>query len=157
MRYLVFLTLVCLLGSTVQRASAVQCGSQAGGALCPGGLCCSQWGWCGTTQPYCACDTCQSQCTGCTPTPPPPTTPPPPPPPPSPPGSGNISNLITREMFESMLPHRNNAACEGRFYTYDAFITAAQSFPGFATTGDDTIRKREIAAFFGQTSHETTG
>ncbi|MCD9644203.1 Chitinase 1 [Datura stramonium] len=34
---------------------------------------------------------------------------------------------------------------------------AARSFPGFGTTGDNTARKREIAAFFAQTSHETTG
>uniref|UniRef100_A0A803NQY4 Glycoside hydrolase family 19 catalytic domain-containing protein n=1 Tax=Cannabis sativa TaxID=3483 RepID=A0A803NQY4_CANSA len=43
------------------------------------------------------------------------------------------------------------------FYTYDAFIAASNSFPGFGTTGDDATRKREIAAFLGQTSHETTG
>ncbi|KAG2315556.1 hypothetical protein Bca52824_018678 [Brassica carinata] len=42
------------------------------------------------------------------------------------------------------------------FYTYDAFITAAKSFPSFGNTGDLTTRKKEIAAFFGQTSHETT-
>ncbi|GKV45158.1 hypothetical protein SLEP1_g52268 [Rubroshorea leprosula] len=30
--------------------SAEQCGKQAGGALCPNGLCCSQYGWCGSTR-----------------------------------------------------------------------------------------------------------
>nr|ABB89767.1 At3g12500-like protein [Boechera stricta] len=56
------------------------------------------------------------------------------------------------------LSHRNDAACPARgFYTYNAFITAAKSFPGFGTTGDTATRKKEIAAFFGQTSHETTG
>ena len=62
-------------------------------------------------------------------------------------------------MYDQMLKHRNNAACEGKgdFYSYDAFITAASFFPNFGTTGDITARKREIAAFFGQTSHETTG
>jgi chitinase len=31
------------------------------------------------------------------------------------------------------------------------------SFPAFGTAGDDETRRRELAAFFGQTSHETTG
>ena len=57
-----------------------------------------------------------------------------------------------------MLKYRNDARCPSNgFYTYDAFITAAQSFNGFGTTGDLDTRKRELAAFFGQTSHETTG
>lgn len=57
-----------------------------------------------------------------------------------------------------MLKHRNDGACPAKgFYTYDAFISAAGAFRGFGTTGDTATRKREIAAFFGQTSHETTG
>ncbi|KAL2333884.1 hypothetical protein Fmac_015097 [Flemingia macrophylla] len=56
-----------------------------------------------------------------------------------------------------MLKYRNDARCAGRgFYTYDAFVAAARSFIGFGTTGDDATRKREIAAFLAQTSHETT-
>ncbi|KAF7129850.1 hypothetical protein RHSIM_Rhsim10G0202700 [Rhododendron simsii] len=70
----------------------------------------------------------------------------------------DISSLISKDVFEKMLKHRNNAACEGKgFYTYEAFITAAKAFHGFGTTGDDTTKKREIAAFLAQTSHETTG
>ncbi|KAG2242701.1 hypothetical protein Bca52824_095460 [Brassica carinata] len=57
-----------------------------------------------------------------------------------------------------MLLHMNDNACPARgFFTYDAFITAAKSFPSFGNTGDLATRKKEIAAFFGQTSHETTG
>ncbi|KAI8536875.1 hypothetical protein RHMOL_Rhmol10G0290300 [Rhododendron molle] len=57
-----------------------------------------------------------------------------------------------------MLKHRNDAACQGKgFYTYEAFIAAAKAFGGFGTTGDDATKKREIAAFLAQTSHETTG
>ncbi|GMP64415.1 hypothetical protein CsSME_00025707 [Camellia sinensis var. sinensis] len=57
-----------------------------------------------------------------------------------------------------MLPNRNYSGCRSEdFYTYDAFITAAKSFPTFATTGDTDTCKRELAAFFGQTSHQTTG
>ncbi|KAF7130713.1 hypothetical protein RHSIM_Rhsim10G0202000 [Rhododendron simsii] len=45
-------------------------------------------------------------------------------------GGGGVSSLISKAMFEQMLKHRNDAACQG---------------------------KREIAAFLAQTSHETTG
>ncbi|XP_010113258.2 endochitinase CH25 [Morus notabilis] len=66
--------------------------------------------------------------------------------------------MITRSLFDKMLKHRNDNRCPTHgLYTYDAFITAARSFNGFGTTGDDATRKRELAAFFGQTSHETTG
>ncbi|KAF2287731.1 hypothetical protein GH714_002482 [Hevea brasiliensis] len=44
-------------------AIAEQCGRQAGGKLCPNNLCCSQWGWCGSTDEYCSPDhNCQSNC-----------------------------------------------------------------------------------------------
>ncbi|KAM7473719.1 hypothetical protein LguiB_020962 [Lonicera macranthoides] len=80
-----------------------------------------------------------------------------PPPPPSPSGGG-ISDIISRELFDQMLKHRNDPRCQaGGFYTYDAFVTAAAYFHGFGTTGDTATRQREIAAFLGQTSHETTG
>ncbi|XP_058005812.1 uncharacterized protein LOC110639626 isoform X3 [Hevea brasiliensis] len=122
--------------------AAEQCGWQAGGALCPGGLCCSQYGWCANTPEYCGSG-CQSQCDG---------------------GGGgedggiDLGSIISRSTFEEMLKHRNDAACPAKgFYTYDAFISAAKAFPAFGTTGDVDTRKREIAAFFGQTSHATTG
>ncbi|KAF7129834.1 hypothetical protein RHSIM_Rhsim10G0202900 [Rhododendron simsii] len=70
----------------------------------------------------------------------------------------DISSLISKAVFENMLKHRNDAACQGKgFYTYEAFIAAAKAFGGFGTTGDDATKKREIAAFLAQTSHETTG
>lgn len=134
-------------------ASAEQCGSQAGGAVCPGGLCCSKFGFCGNTPAYCT-DGCQSQCSGGGS----PSTPTNPIPAPPPSGGNNIGSLISRDLFEQMLKHRNDAACQGKgFYTYDAFIAAANSFGAFGKTGDTNTRKREIAAFLAQTSHETTG
>ncbi|XP_043709827.1 basic endochitinase-like isoform X2 [Telopea speciosissima] len=141
-----FSLLVCLQ----LRAKAEQCGKQAGGALCPGGLCCSQFGFCGSTEAYCK-NGCQSQCTAGGSTPAPVT--------PAPSGGGgDVSSLISQDLFNQMLKHRNDANCPGKgFYTYNAFIAAAKSFNGFATTGDTITRKREIAAFLAQTSHETTG
>lgn len=115
-----------------------QCGSQAGGALCPGGICCSKYGWCGSTSEYCG-EGCQSQCGGST-------------------GGGDLGSIISRDTFNTMLKHRDDGGCPAKgFYTYDAFISAAKAYPSFGTTGDTSTRKREIAAFFGQTSHETTG
>ncbi|KAI3426598.1 S-acyltransferase [Psidium guajava] len=73
-------------------------------------------------------------------------------------GGGDIGSLISQDLFNEMLKHRNDGNCPAKgFYTYDAFITAAKSFGGFGTTGDTDTRKREIAAFLAQTSHETTG
>ncbi|KAG5530095.1 hypothetical protein RHGRI_030456 [Rhododendron griersonianum] len=144
---LISLSLLSTLGALAQQE---QCGSQAGGKVCPGGLCCSKFGFCGTTTAYCT-DGCQSNCNtggGGSPNTPSPT--------PSG-GGGDISSLISKAMFENMLKHRNNANCEGGFYTYEAFIAAAKAFGDFGTTGDDDTKKREIAAFLAQTSHETTG
>ncbi|XP_059623390.1 endochitinase-like [Cornus florida] len=70
----------------------------------------------------------------------------------------NVGSLVSKALFDQMLKHRNDANCPGKgFYTYEAFIAAANSFGGFGTTGDTPTRKREIAAFLAQTSHETTG
>ncbi|KAH0742895.1 hypothetical protein KY290_030888 [Solanum tuberosum] len=53
--------IVTILALLLSVANAQQCGSQAGGALCANGLCCSQYGYCGTTTAYCGSG-CQSQC-----------------------------------------------------------------------------------------------
>nr|AAP35270.1 hevein-like antimicrobial peptide [Euonymus europaeus] len=127
--------------------SAQQCGRQAGNRRCPNNLCCSQFGYCGRTNEYCCTGFgCQSNCRRC--------------------GVrtvgedvvGDIGGIISKGMFNNILKHRDDDACEGKgFYTYEAFVAAARSFPAFGSTGDDTTRKREIAAFLAQTSHETSG
>ncbi|EAY90475.1 hypothetical protein OsI_12063 [Oryza sativa Indica Group] len=131
---------------------AEQCGSQAGGAVCPNCLCCSQFGWCGSTSDYCGAG-CQSQCSaaGCGgggPTPP------------SGGGGSGVASIVSRSLFDQMLLHRNDAACPAsNFYTYDAFVAAASAFPGFAAAGGDAdTNKREVddgsAAGDGTTSDE---
>ncbi|KAI5577631.1 hypothetical protein BDE02_09G126200 [Populus trichocarpa] len=122
-------TFFSLFLSLSVRGSAEQCGQQARDALCPGGLCCSSHGWCGTTDDYCG-DGCQSQCDG------------------GDGGDGYLSDIIPESTFEAFLKYRNDPQCHAvGFYTYDAFISAAKEFPDFGYTGDDLIRKREIAAF----------
>ncbi|KAF3947902.1 hypothetical protein CMV_026033 [Castanea mollissima] len=140
------LFLAFLLGT-----SAEQCGRQAGGAACANNLCCSQFGWCGNTAEYCGAG-CQSQCSSPT------TTTSSPKPSGGGGGGGDVGSLISASLFDQMLKYRNDPRCKSNgFYTYNAFIAAARSFNGFGTTGDVTTRKRELAAFLAQTSHETTG
>ncbi|CAI9102996.1 OLC1v1001403C1 [Oldenlandia corymbosa var. corymbosa] len=72
-------------------------------------------------------------------------------------GTG-IESIISRDLFNQMLKYHNTHKCPKRgFYTYKAFIMAARSFRAFGTTGGVETRKREIAAFLGQTSQQTTG
>ncbi|KAM6563602.1 hypothetical protein CsatB_023600 [Cannabis sativa] len=112
------------------------CGKQHNYYVCDTDYCCSKDGFCGTTEPYCGDGHCQSQC-----------------PTPSP---DDVSDIITSSLFDKMLSFRNISGCESNgFYTYDAFINAARYFSGFGTTGSLETRKRELAAFFGQISHET--
>ncbi|CAI9779114.1 unnamed protein product [Fraxinus pennsylvanica] len=70
---------------------------------------------------------------------------------------GGVGLIISKSLFDQMLKHRNDANCPANdFYTYEAFIAAANSFGAFGTTSNNDTRKWEIAAFLAQTSHETT-
>ncbi|GAV86263.1 Chitin_bind_1 domain-containing protein/Barwin domain-containing protein [Cephalotus follicularis] len=51
--------LLCLSATVI----AQQCGQQAGGQTCPNNLCCSQYGYCGSSAEYCGTN-CQSNCAG---------------------------------------------------------------------------------------------
>lgn len=71
-----------------------------------------------------------------------------------------VGNLISAPMFNEMFKYQKDPKCESQgFYSYEAFIIAARYFSGFgfATTGKPSVRKREVAAFLAQTSHQTTG
>ncbi|KAH9326684.1 hypothetical protein KI387_006862, partial [Taxus chinensis] len=137
-------SILAIIVVSIPASHAEQCGSQASGVSCPGRICCSKWGWCGNTPDHCS-DGCQSQCGGATPTPPTP-------------GRKGVASIITENVFNQMLKHRNEGSCPGKkLYNYNTFIAAAQAFNAFGTTGDATAQKRELAAFFDQTSHETTG
>lgn len=69
-----------------------------------------------------------------------------------------ISNLVSKELFAAIFLHKDDNACPAKgFYNYDSFIQATSSFPRFGNVGSLATRKREIAAFLAQISHETTG
>ncbi|ONK63128.1 uncharacterized protein A4U43_C07F11700 [Asparagus officinalis] len=70
----------------------------------------------------------------------------------------SVSSIISEDLYKSMFLHKDDNACPAKgFYPYSAFIEAACRFPKFGTTGDVDTRKREVAAFLAQISHETTG
>ncbi|MFE3497396.1 glycoside hydrolase family 19 protein [Streptomyces sp. NPDC059175] len=70
-------------------------------------------------------------------------------------GSGGNPNpgpfVVSEAQFKQMFPSRNP------FYTYDGLTAAVSAFPAFATTGSDTVRKQEAAAFLANVAHETKG
>ncbi|PON78526.1 Glycoside hydrolase, partial [Parasponia andersonii] len=123
-----------------------------GNAPCGPGRCCSIFGWCGNSAAYCRGSNCQYQCwAGPRFT--------------NPPRAmlhnrnnnvNDISKIISESLFNEMFKHRKDCPSQ-KFYSYEAFVTAAESFPGFCTTGDVATRKRELAAFLGQTSQATSG
>ncbi|MFE7550711.1 glycoside hydrolase family 19 protein [Streptomyces gardneri] len=69
-------------------------------------------------------------------------------PPTTPPSSGFV---VSEAQFNQMFPNRNP------FYTYAGLTAALKSYPGFANTGSDTVKKQEAAAFLANVSHETGG
>ena len=68
-----------------------------------------------------------------------------------------LSAIVSRTLFDELFLHRGTAPCRGAFYTYDAFIRAAEGWPTFASDGTDEVRRREVAAFLANIAHETTG
>jgi basic endochitinase B len=70
---------------------------------------------------------------------------------PGPGTAGTLADVLSRELYESLFPNRN------ALYAYDALIEAAAKYPELGTTGTPDERRRELAAFLGNISHETTG
>ncbi|MCX4741375.1 glycoside hydrolase family 19 protein [Streptomyces antibioticus] len=59
--------------------------------------------------------------------------------------------VVSEAQFNQMFPNRNS------FYTYSGLKAALSAYPGFATTGSDTVKKQEAAAFLANVNHETGG
>ncbi|MFD5631387.1 glycoside hydrolase family 19 protein [Streptomyces sp. NPDC127072] len=65
-------------------------------------------------------------------------------------GGGAPSGFVVSEaQFNEMFPQRNS------FYSYSGLTAALSAYPGFTTTGDDTVRRQEAAAFLANVNHET--
>lgn len=104
---------------------------------CASNLCCSRWGFCGSTIEYCG-QGCQSgPCFT------------------SPSNGNSVSNIVTEAFFNG-IADQASASCEGKgFYTRAAFLEALASYTQFGTVGTSDDSKREIAAFFAHVTHET--
>ncbi|GAA4605898.1 putative chitinase [Actinoplanes octamycinicus] len=69
-----------------------------------------------------------------------------------PPGGGGSSGFpVSEAQFNQMFPNRIG------FYSYAGLIDAMKKFPAFTTTGSDTVRKQEAAAFLANVNHESGG
>ncbi|WP_127498944.1 glycoside hydrolase family 19 protein [Actinoplanes solisilvae] len=66
-------------------------------------------------------------------------------------GGGGGSFVVSEGQFNQMFPGRNG------FYTYAGLTDAMRKFPAFSTSGSDTVKKQEAAAFLANVSHETGG
>ncbi|WP_030197152.1 glycoside hydrolase family 19 protein [Streptomyces sp. NRRL S-87] len=68
------------------------------------------------------------------------------------PDPGSPSGFVVSEaQFDQMFPNRSS------FYTYRGLTAALSAYPGFATTGSDTVKRQEAAAFLANVAHETGG
>jgi hypothetical protein len=65
--------------------------------------------------------------------------------------SGGPAQYLDNTTWSQLFPHRDP------LYTLKAFETAAARFPGFLSSGNDTLRRRELAAFLANVAQETGG
>ncbi|XP_065039653.1 chitinase 6-like [Musa acuminata AAA Group] len=106
---------------------------------CSADLCCSKYGYCGTGDDYCG-DGCQSgPCYSSSP----------------PSNDVSVADIVTQSFFDGIIGQADGGCAGKSFYTRDAFLTAAGSYPTFGHTGTADDSKREIAAFFAHATHET--
>ena len=69
-----------------------------------------------------------------------------------------VASIVTEKRYGDIFKHKDDTACPAHgFYNYTSFLLAAARFPEFGGDGDAATRKREVAAFLAQISHETTG
>ncbi|XP_059632960.1 uncharacterized protein LOC132275471 [Cornus florida] len=108
---------------------------------CAANLCCSQFGFCGTTIDYCGTGCQAGPCIGTTT--------------PSTPSSGvSVADVVTDGFFNGIIGQAGENCAGKSFYTRAAFLEAANSYSQFGTTGSADDSKREIAAFFSHITFE---
>jgi predicted chitinase len=66
-------------------------------------------------------------------------------------GGGNSGFVISEALFNQMFPNRI------AFYNYQGLIAALSAYPAFATSGGDTVKRQEAAAFLASIDHESGG
>ncbi|KFK32381.1 hypothetical protein AALP_AA6G233800 [Arabis alpina] len=117
--------LIYLFGFYSQTAKSQFCG-------CSPILCCSQYGYCGSSNGYCGTG-CQSGPCRTNKEPP------------------VVDMIVTQDFFDRIINKTGNGCAGKRFYTRDSFINAANTFSNFA----NSVTRREIATMFAHFTHET--
>ncbi|GAB4830140.1 Endochitinase ep3 [Ancistrocladus abbreviatus] len=107
---------------------------------CSADLCCSQYGYCGSTEAYCGTGCQEGPChyTANTTK-----------------NDVSVPDIVTDEFFNGIIDQSASTCAGVKFYTRAVFLEALESYPDFGTTGSVDDSKREIAAFFGHVTHET--
>ncbi|XP_075478194.1 endochitinase At2g43590-like [Primulina tabacum] len=120
---------LCTLLAMALTAGKLAFGQNCG---CASNLCCSQYGYCGSTAAYCGTGCRSGPCYG----------------------ASGVSGIVTDAFFNG-IANGAGGGCEGKgFYSRSAFLTAAGSYPSFAS-GSNDVARREVAAFFANVAHET--
>lgn len=123
--------LFSLLLATGKLVAGQNCG-------CAPNVCCSQYGYCGTSNDFCGTG-CQAGPCNAAPTS----------------NGARVADIVTDAFFNG-IANQAASGCPGRgFYTRAAFLQAVASYPNFGTTGSADDSRREIAAFFAHVTHET--
>src|ERR1700712_1550230 len=75
----------------------------------------------------------------------------------------NFSKYLNKTAWDTLFPHRyctdtkNCPQKDHDFYSYESMTAAAKLFPHFLAEGNDTLQRRELAAFLAHISQETSG
>ncbi|XP_059655015.1 endochitinase EP3-like [Cornus florida] len=99
---------------------------------CLADLCCSKYGYCGTGTDYCGTGCQQGPCYNV-----------------------SVSDIVTEVFFDGIIGQASENCAGRNFYTRDGFLKAVHAFSQFGRVGSVDDSKREIAAFFAHTTHET--
>ena len=75
----------------------------------------------------------------------------------------NLTKYLNKKKWNELFPKRYGLGMKDTikhnpdFYSFEVFVKAAKIFPDFLASGDDTIQKRELAAFLANVAQETSG
>ncbi|TXG72735.1 hypothetical protein EZV62_001314 [Acer yangbiense] len=126
-------TIVLVLG--ILALAAIPRNVMSQNCNCAPNLCCSQYGYCGSTEEFCGFGCKEGPCKT---------------------SDVSVASLVTQDFLDGIKSQATGGDCVGKsFYTRDAFLNALGSYSQFGTTGSSDDSKREIAAFFAHVTHET--
>ncbi|KAG2329014.1 hypothetical protein Bca52824_000194 [Brassica carinata] len=117
---ILIVTILLVIQTFYTTTKAQNCG-------CSPDLCCSQFGFCGSTSDYCGVGCQQEPCFA------------------PPPANGvSVDEIVTQEFFNGIIDQIEST-----------FLEALESYSRFARIGSVDDSRREIAAFFAHVTHET--